>query len=112
MTQEEFNRRQQQAVNYLDDARRKLEKTEELFRSVDSFLDDVEQELDYLKDYGDEKEVKVEPEMVFEYENKSRVEFIIEHMNNLTGYFSKQMRDKYSTDDVFDIIVEIFIEKH
>ena len=57
MTQEEFNRRQQQAVDYLDDARRKLEKTEELFRSVDSFLDDVEQELDYLKDYeGDVKQ--------------------------------------------------------
>ena len=57
MTQEEFNRRQQQAVNYLDDARRKLEKTEELFRSVDSFLDDVEQELDYLKDFeGDVKQ--------------------------------------------------------
>jgi len=62
MTQEEFNRRQQQAVNYLDDARRKLEKTEELFRSVDSFLDDVEQELDYLKDY--EGEVKQPDESV------------------------------------------------
>ena len=57
MTQEEFNRRQQQAVNYLDDARRKLEKTEELFRSVNSYLDDVEQELDYLKDFeGDVKQ--------------------------------------------------------
>lgn len=57
MTQEEFNRRQQQAVDYLDDARRKLEKTEELFRSVNSYLDDVEQELDYLKDYeGDVKQ--------------------------------------------------------
>lgn len=57
MTQEEFNRRQQQAVDYLDDARRKLEKTEELFRSVNSYLDDVEQELDYLKDFeGDVKQ--------------------------------------------------------
>ena len=57
MTQEEFNRRQQKAVDYLDNARRKLEKTEELFRSVNSYLDDVEQELDYLKDFeGDVKQ--------------------------------------------------------
>lgn len=57
MTQEEFNRRQQKAVDYLDEARRKLDKTDEAISSVNSFLDDVEQELDYLKDYeGDVKQ--------------------------------------------------------
>ncbi len=57
MTQEEFNRRQQQAVDYLDDAREKLRKAEQAVENANGFLDDVEQELDYLKDFeGDVKQ--------------------------------------------------------
>ena len=57
MTQEEFNRRQEQAINYLDDAREKLRKAEQAVENANGFLDDVEQELDYLKDYeGDVKQ--------------------------------------------------------
>ncbi len=103
MTQEEFNRRQQQAVDYLDDAREKLKKAEQAIDDVNGFLDDAEGELDYLKDYEGKEEV--EPNCVFKYEKDTPINLY--HDLNISLL---QEILKLSKTESYTITLKMFVE--
>lgn len=103
MTQEEFNRRQEHAQEYLDDARRKLEVAYSTISDAQEYLDDVEGELDYMKDFEGKEEK--EPNCIFE----SETDIPINVYHDLTMKLLKEIL-KLHNCSAYTITLKMFVE--
>lgn len=80
---------------------------------LDKIITNVRFDLEELEETFGEIEVDDEksPDLVLNYERKNAVNFAFELINNVS-YVKTQLLKQFKEDDILDIRVQFFVEKH
>jgi len=97
---------QEKVLDKISDVESKLYQIDKMITNVRFNLEDIEETFSEIE-VDDEKS----PDLVLCYERKNVVDFMFEHINN-ASYIKTQLLKQFKEDEILDIKVQFFVEKH